>query len=318
MKTKDPIISLTGGLGNQLFQLAASLYFYDSNGFSLEWGIGKPRLNEKRTPELSSFELPPQIRFLEGRRRIVWLMSKSTGYQLRMGISPRFYEKNFLAKNFITFVGNIISHVYFFEKRVTFVSQTLGYTEKRPKQDSVFVIGYFQSYKWLLNPRVFKSMHEMKPLDMGRELEFYKQLSKEENPLVVHVRLGDYKGSQDFGILDPQYFVQQTREMMGTNQYGKIWVFSDEIELAKEYFSDFSPNTIRFVGTVDDSTANTFEAMRFGAGYVISNSTFSWWAASLSYRVNPSIVAPAPWFKGMDEPYELIPPKWARANALWG
>jgi len=69
---------------------------------------------------------------------------------------------------------------------------------------------------------------------------------------------------------------------------------------------------IRLVGQVNNSTALTFEIMRLGYGYVIANSTFSWWAAYLSRNLNSSVVSPDPWFTGIPEPTYLIPKGWKR------
>jgi hypothetical protein len=66
---------------------------------------------------------------------------------------------------------------------------------------------------------------------------------------------------------------------------------------------------------IDRSPAATLEVMRFGAGYVIANSSFSWWAAFLSKKPDVEVIAPQPWFQGMDEPRDLIPPNWQRIEA---
>ena len=55
--------------------------------------------------------------------------------------------------------------------------------------------------------------------------------------------------------------------------------------------------------------------MRLGRGYVIANSTFSWWAAYLSLNPGVEVVVPSPWFMGMEDPGELIPPNWKQLDA---
>lgn len=316
MKNKNPIISLTGGLGNQLFQFAASQYFFKNCKLIFEWGIGKPRINDSGMPELASFKLPTNVDFLP-KKNFSWLMSKSTGYQLRMGVSPRFYEKNKIVKKLIHLLGSMIGILYFREARQTYVSDSLGYTDSFPNEQAAFIIGYFQSYRWLNDTEVLDTMRSLHPISNSAEVDFYKSAAFMEKPLIVHVRLGDYKGSSEFGVLAPSYFVDITKKMLKSQRYGKVWVFSDEIEIARKYFSGFDPELIRFIGEVNSSAAHTFEVMRFGTGFVISNSTYSWWAAALSTSKNPNVIAPTPWFRGMEEPYELIPPTWSREAARW-
>jgi len=67
---------------------------------------------------------------------------------------------------------------------------------------------------------------------------------------------------------------------------------------------------------IDNSSASTLEAMRFGRGYVIANSTFSWWGAYLSHTDHAEVIAPDPWFQGMDSPDSLIPRNWQKRNSL--
>jgi hypothetical protein len=99
---------------------------------------------------------------------------------------------------------------------------------------------------------------------------------------------------------------------MDTSLYKKIWIFSDDIEGAKELIPQQFHSDIRWIYEIDGSVASTLEVMRLGFGYVIGNSTFSWWAAVLSHNSNGMVIAPTPWFTGIDEPHALVPKSWIR------
>jgi len=55
--------------------------------------------------------------------------------------------------------------------------------------------------------------------------------------------------------------------------------------------------------------------MRFGKGYIIANSTFSWWGARLSYEEEPDVIVPKPWFAQAEVPIDLIPSNWEELSA---
>jgi hypothetical protein len=93
-KPRETIISLTGGLGNQLFQLAVGLHIAQGEKLSLEWSVGKPRLNKSGLPEIASFELPTNV-CLERIRKRNWLVEKSTVLNVGTKIKINFYEKGF-------------------------------------------------------------------------------------------------------------------------------------------------------------------------------------------------------------------------------
>jgi hypothetical protein len=316
MRQKSPIISLTGGLGNQLFQLAAALSFFGGSKIKLEWGIGKPRLNALGLPELTSFVLPENVELLT-YRKFSWLMSKSTGYILRMGTNPRWYEKNRFIQAFIKSLGELIGLFYFNEHRRVFSSDNIGYTALTPDNEASFVIGYFQSHVYASQSNVREKLLQICSLDSASIVSEFAALAEKESPLVIHIRLGDYKNEAHFGLLDENYFNTHLLNEWSTGRYKKVWLFSDEPNLALNYISSVEQEFIRVFDSPEFSTSTTFDLMRLGNGYIISNSTFSWWAAFLARNQSAKVIAPNPWFRNLADPDLIIPPAWTRVFASW-
>jgi hypothetical protein len=146
----------------------------------------------------------------------------------------------------------------------------------------------------------------------SEELTSLTESADQEEPIVIHMRFGDYRLENSFGLLTPKYYQESVRELWESGLYKTLWVFSDEIDEARKYLQGVDINEIRYISDVANSSAQTLEAMRLGKGYVIGNSSFSWWAARLSRNQNAKVIAPTPWFIGQNEPIELIPPNWVR------
>ena len=311
MKKSKVFISLTGGLGNQLFQLAAGLNLAKGSDLYLKISFGKPRKNNKGEIELSSFTLPDNV-FVENTDKAPYFIAKIAGYLLRVGVAPRFIEKYELISKVIVGLSNIPLSIYLKERVSVVYSKNLGYSRINLKNKTNLVFGYFQTCYWVENPNVKNIMMNLMLRENVQDLELYKILADVEKPLIVHVRLGDYILEDNFGTLSEGYYRQSIEQILESGKCKSIWLFSDEIEKSEKLLPSDVNVPIRLFGDLNQSTAVTFQIMRLGHGYVIANSTFSWWAAYLAINQNVQIICPKPWFKGMSEPIGLIPTNWHR------
>jgi hypothetical protein len=308
MKAKNAF-SITGGLGNQFFQLAAGLFLQESKSFFIETSLGKPRRNSIGEAELLSYLLPDRVKTLESRK-FRWLTAKAVGYRLRMGIYPRFYEKVRILRRLLEFASDVILSFKMHRFYRIVAAEGLGFASIKVAGNNNFVIGYFQSYKWASEPRVLEELKQLKLRTQTSEIADYEKLAAIEKPLIVHIRLGDYKDQNSFGMPGAKYYEFAMNKLWGSGEYNKIWIFSDEPELASRKLpADLSEN-FRWVNDIANSASATLEVMRMGYGYVIANSSFSWWGAFLSRNADVSVICPSPWFVGETSPIELIPPNW--------
>lgn len=133
-----------------------------------------------------------------------------------------------------------------------------------------------------------------KQLDLKSESKiFLSELSRlqRESPIAVHVRLGDFKTWQNGRhLLTSEYYIQAVNQLRALNLESPIWVYSDEIPLAKLILKDM-PN-LRFMDPGTGLTASEeLILMSRSKGLVASRSSFSWWAAYWnawpSYVVSP-------------------------------
>ena len=309
-------IQITGGLGNQLFQFAAGLSLVEGepDQLDIEQKLGKPRSASKTNADLLGFTWPHPLNIIGGNQsRVSEFMSRVTGYSLRLGVKPTNLESMRFIKRVIVFLTSLLISMYLRKRKNVVVGSGVGYSKLKRDYSNPYLIGYFQSYRYAeLNHQY---LMKAKIQNVGPELEELNLVAMNEMPLIVHLRFGDYLLEEDFGIPSREFYLDGIDKVIANGNCKSIWVFSDDLLRAREKLDLRNTLPIRWINSVDDSVVATLQAMRLGRGYVIANSTFSWWAAYLSLSPSAEIVAPCPWFKGMEDPEDLIPPNWIQLDA---
>lgn len=149
---------------------------------------------------------------------------------------------------------------------------------------SVDLYGHFQSDKYFLHA-----------ID---EVRWYFKM-RDEPPLndyvAVHVRLGDY-GEQPSAQhptgnpFHPRMNLSYYEPAMALFPGRKFLVFSDGIEECKRMFG----NSVDY--SEGHSYFEDFKLMKRCHSFIVSNSSFSMFAAILANQPGKEVVAPAPWF----------------------
>lgn len=109
------------------------------------------------------------------------------------------------------------------------------------------------------------------------------------NICAIHFRFGDYDNHYH-PYLSHRYIDDALMEF-DTDQ--EFLVFSDDVEKAREYFELHRQRKINYWPTKD--TMTDFYAMRSCRHFIISNSTYSWWAAWLGIAPDKKVVCPKVW-----------------------
>lgn len=113
------------------------------------------------------------------------------------------------------------------------------------------------------------------------------------NSISIHVRRGDYLNQKGWGALKLHYYLNAVSE-----HDGDIFVFSDDLPWCKSVFKpQYFKRSLHFVGISD---LLDFDLMQKCKNQVISNSTYSYWAAMLN-KNEGTIYCPEHWL-GETEP----------------
>jgi hypothetical protein len=307
--TKKLKIFLTGGLGNQLFQLAAGLYYLNGRKLELDLETANPRRSSTGEVELLTLNLPEKIELQKKNKGK--LARKIFGFNLRSGYSPRKHEQNVLFRSLKTTFSSIVMMLLFGRRLKISVSGNLGNDpEIRTSNTNEILIGYFQTH--IVAEEILSIKDSLfKDLYKGEILK-YRREAKEEIPLLVHVRLGDYQGEDEFGILDSDYYEKAIEALWAKGIYKKIWLFSDQPEDAIRRIPQKYKEITRVISSEGLESAETLIIMTLCQGHIIANSSFSWWGAFLRENQNSPVIAPQPWFISLGEPSQLVPNQWTR------
>lgn len=298
-----------GGLGNQLFQVAAGLSISLSEKVPLiiDDSYGNFRKNVSGQADLFTYKtnMFSTLRIPSNKQKY---LGQILGLLIRMSLKSREGMKPRIVRLVLSKLASILLTLKLRRKIVVWSATDVGYESLPYSSKSQYLIGYFQTYRYAELNTVKTLMSNLTLMD--KEILEFKELAKKETPLIVHIRLGDYLQESNFGVLSREYYDRALSSMTSNYKFGKIWVFSDDIENAKSFIPHRFMALCRWMDDKNDSACKTLEKMRLGSGYVIGNSSFSWWGAFLTHKMSAPTIAPHPWFTGMRQPIELLPSTW--------
>jgi hypothetical protein len=310
---KQLIIFLAGGLGNQLFQLYAAKSLCEDREIVGELGFSGSRNLESSQPNIADLVISQNIELIRSKKlRLV------TQRVFDMLISVSTKTHGLKSKKILRIMSEFFGTIYFsyYYKKIVYVSVSkgVGFHEIPRKHGHQILIGYFQSYKYSSEMFQMNNFFEIDPVNPGSDFQHMKSRAMLEKPIMVHIRLGDYLSEPKFGIPSVEYYKKAIVQLKSFLRLSPIWVFTDDIEESKKMFADYLPEDVNWISNVDNSIGSTLALFRYGAGYVIANSSFSWWAAWSRHDRLAKVIHPKPWFIGLETPRELIPPGWESLN----
>ena len=291
------ITSVTGGLGNQMFQyaVARALSIQEKKALVIDIsGIALDKNPEKKPLDLLGFRLETGIIII----RNIWI-SRALRYSLLL-IAKVLRIKDFYQE--------------FRERDVSKVSEDLLLDKSRHK----FLNGVWacNSYSANIESKLVADFTPLRCLS-GQSMAFLEQITSCES-VSVHVRRGDFARNGCFTV-GPTYFANAAallKEKLATSLTS--FLFSDSLTWARENI--LLGENVVFVEGNEANALEDFELMSRCKHHVICSSTFSWWSAKLaSMRENEStkhIVAPASWWQA-DLNYrnlDIYPINWHKIN----
>lgn len=284
-------ILLTGRLGNQLFQYAFGKYLqkkyggkivlnlYDLNQRS---GNRKSISNSAFQYDMTNFVLNSDVEFEDVR--MPWYADLSNPIiRIAKKVTPKLLFRIMANRGFLLW-------------------QKPDYIEiPKLKSSCVFAHGYWQDIRYLSD--IQKELQQMVfPInaDNKKNYNLANHISKSES-VCVSIRGGNYlnpKVKKSLFVCDRGYFIEAIKKICTTIDNPQFFVFSDDLKWVKEYIcleKEFPNLTFVYEDGTDD-VSEKIRLMSMCKHYIISNSTFSWWAQYLGRYENKIVIAPNKWF----------------------
>lgn len=289
------VIRLRGGLGNQLFQ------------YALGRRIAK-QLNTEMTLDLTSLLKTHKNENITDRDYQLGIFNVQESFLIQPGLL-RFFDK--LGLNFVSQIIKgikLLGYKSFKEREFTVQEWLL----KHPT-DKTMYSGYWQSEAY------FKDAEE----ELRKDFQFKGKLSVEAqhilnkieatNSVCVHIRRGDYVGNSVFNNSELDYFYTSADYIGKRTTSPHFFIFSDDPEWCKANVKFDYDATVVDYDTENEKFKEDLQLMSSCTHFIMSASSFSWWAVWLSNQKDHIVIAPQPWFLNDDkDTKDLISKDWVR------
>jgi len=299
-KANPLTIQLVGGLGNQLFGYFAGIYWANINGGAVRFIRSSQENHSSKTRScILDFNFP-RHNFVANTRST---RLKSGALDLTTSIRKALGRGR-----------PIFSSIW----GVPHYSGNLGFdSELANLRPGTMVQGFFQTHKYWSALNGQGLVPEFCVREPSKWFLTYLQKIEEERPIVLHIRRGDYRShSTSIGLLGQRYFSSALETAKEISPSSRVWLFSDEPdEVQSEFPSSQSKHFFKLDPPPNTSAAEVMMLMSKANVKIVSNSTFSWWGATLGKGEH--VIAPSKWFKSGNDPEELMPSDWTRIQSYW-
>jgi len=162
-----------------------------------------------------------------------------------------------------------------------------------PNSSRLLLVGYFQSEKYFRHrrPEILKLFAPPEELRQSILLKYPFLLS---DKLCVGIQIRDYRREFPAGDHHPTFGRSYYEKAVALFPKDAIFlVSSNHSEFAQQCMEGLVENIIYLNG---EDYIEEFYTLSLCQSFIISNSSFGWWAAWLSTAPGKTVVAPRPWF----------------------
>lgn len=287
------VIKLIGGLGNQMYQYAYGLQLakqygeqicFDTSFYEKGNHLALYNLNVPEHPLWDETDISAAERLgVKLRQKGFHILQKLIRI---IGRTDRTGDKLFLRSAKKGFLFNFDPYYY---------------DIPRCEAKNKYIYGYFQGEQYF--SKCVEALKEQFTVrrELSEAAKCYEEMIRDCNAVAFHIRLGDYKNvaNVDLDVCSTAYYRRAIAHICEQVDDPVFFVFTNDAQQAKQLLA-FPEGTVFVQGTRD---YEDFALMKSCKHFVLSNSTFSWWAAYLAENDDRIITVPEKWrHSEVDEP----------------
>ena len=299
-------------LWNQMFQYATvrafqNKYWYSENEIFLDFSEVYKRSDEGFYNDLKDFN----IKHFQEKK-------------INMNIIQYFL---FLGSNFLKYINLFITKKENYDIKLyelwkkwqpilnkfwLYIFRLWYYNFKDSKAKNKIFYGTYESSKYFDEIREILLEEFTPKYDiLAHNVDLYNEINSTES-VCVTIRRWDFmsKGNKSrFYVCTPEYFYEWIKYIQQNIKNPKFFIFSDDVERCKKNMK------FPFWTLFESWTDPVWEKLRLMYSckhFIISNSTFSWWAQYLSRNKNKLVIAPKIWWndKSYKEKLDIYMDSW--------
>ena len=297
------ITRLWGGLGNQMFQYAFGYakareahteLVLDTRFFTEEFIQANPRFTKQK---LNLLRFPIEFKQTINENGELVRINKYQEHRINQILRVPYLS--------VLPAGNKL--IYVKETRMRFQPVL-----SRIKKDNRYYDGYWQTEKYFADFR--DEISRQYTFSSERASTFVKETGADQpNAVAIHMRMGDYGRKHLTAhhnyVINPEYYTRAIERVRERITNPRFYICSNNIKNAIEFLGLKSEYI--YVSLVEGMTdLDEFTIMSQCPNHIISNSTFSWWAAWLGKQEETTNIAPNILFGNKD----IIPKEWLKVD----
>lgn len=281
------VVFIAGGLGNQMFEYAYARALQEQLGIPLVFNNCELYFHRYENREYSLNKLRiNKDSFLLKNNYITYLNFK---FKRRKYLRSRDYISSVNKNSYFDSVGMLVS------------VNTYSYYPHIVDENTKYMYGNFQSWKYFekYDSQICKELR-VAEIQNPKNKKIRSEM-KINNSVCVHIRRGDYVNNSawtQLNICNYNYYYKAMKVIKQKVENPVFYIFSNDstdIEWIKHNY-DFTEFNVKYV----DLNNPDYEELRLMYSckhFIISNSTFSWWAQHLGDYENKIVIAPSQWNK---------------------